>query len=154
MATAACSLTGSAYYNSGWLPGGSSYNGVGAVTSYAGGNNSDLIRNCMYVERFTIPDLWGAFNNCSFTFTFDGVKSYYSSSTVKWGISSVGNNGQGLGAALPAMIATGTWTFDGLTVQHQQFTKTTSAINFGSGNYLAGTYYLWIWGGNMMQMRA
>lgn len=152
MATAACSLTGSAYYNNGWLPGSSSYNSIGAVTSYAGGDNADTVSTATYVERFAIPTLNGSFTNCTMTFTFDIVKHSSDSSNLKWGISTVGNIGQSGGSALPTMIASGTWFFSGVTVQHQQFTATTTAINFGSGTSLSGTYYLWVWGDRIVQM--
>ncbi len=140
MATVSCTLNGSAYYNGGWKP-GSGYDAVGATTSYGGDGR-------FYVMKFTVPHTVGAFTSASFTVSLDLVKSYHTSSKLNWGISYIGREG----SRPPSMIWSGTWDISGLTVKHQKFTATTGAMNLTSGTALSGTFYLWLWGGNLVQM--
>ncbi|MCL2696329.1 MAG: hypothetical protein FWE69_08395, partial [Clostridiales bacterium] len=84
MATAACTIGGHSYFNSGWLPSGSTtYTDPSALTCYAGGNNP-------YVLKFTVPSVAGNLSNATLTFSIFVVRSSATSTTVNYRISTAG----------------------------------------------------------------
>ncbi len=126
-------LTG--LYHRCYIGGWNSWTAVGVQSQYIGSSS-----RYPYCLQFTVPD--DNIINATLTFSFNIVKgssSTGSSGTITWDIRTAGpatdTSKQG------TSIETGTWSVDGITVQNQKKTFSTSVISSLSGG---ATYYLWL----------
>ncbi|MGI6316165.1 MAG: hypothetical protein ACOX17_05750 [Christensenellales bacterium] len=139
MATAAGTISGHSYWNSGWIPSGSStYGATSSQTCYAGGSYP-------YVLKFTVPSVSGDLSAATLTFTLFAVKASASSATFNYRISTSGKDGST--NTVPSGLVSGSVTFSSITASGYQGSFTTAAVNLTAG----GTYYLWLHGGTAFQ---
>ena len=138
MATAAGTIAGHSYWNSGWIPSGTTYGATSSQTCYAGGTHP-------YVLKFTVPSVSGDLSAATLTFTLFAVKAAASSATFNYRISTSGKDGST--NTVPSGLVSGSVTFSSLTASGYQGSFTTTAVNLTAG----GTYYLWLHGGTHFQ---
>ncbi|MGI6497240.1 MAG: hypothetical protein ACOX0U_00075 [Oscillospiraceae bacterium] len=139
MATAAGTISGHSYWNSGWIPSGSTtYGATSSQTCYSGGTHP-------YVLKFTVPSVSGDLSAATLTFTLFAVKAAASSATFNYRISTSGKDGST--NTVPSGLVSGSVTFSSLTASGYQSSFTTTAVNLTAG----GTYYLWLHGGTHFQ---
>ncbi len=139
MATAAGTIAGHSYWNSGWIPSGSTTYGLtSSQTCYAGGSYP-------YVMKFTVPSVSGDLSAATLTFSLFTVKGSATSVSVNYRISASGKDGST--NTVPSGLVSGSVSFSGLTSSGFQSTFTTAAVNLSAG----GTYYLWLHGGTYFQ---
>lgn len=138
MATAAGTIAGHSYWNSGWIPSGTTYGATSSQTCYAGGTHP-------YVLKFTVPSVSGDLSAATLAFTLFAVKAAATSVTVNYRISTSGKDGST--NTVPSGLVSGSVSFSNLTASGYQGTFTTSAVNLTAG----GTYYLWLHGGTHFQ---
>ena len=138
MATAAGTISGHSYWNSGWIPSGTTYGATSSQTCYAGGTHP-------YVLKFTVPSVSGDLSAATLTFTLFAVKAAATSVTVNYRISTSGKDGST--NTVPSGLVSGSVTFSSLTASGYKGSFTTSSVNLTAG----GTYYLWLHGGTHFQ---
>lgn len=139
MATASGTIAGHSYWNSGWIPSGSTtYGATSSQTCYAGGSYP-------YVMKFIVPSVSGNLSAATLTFTLFAVKASASSATVNYRISTSGKDGST--NTVPSGLVSGSVTFSSLTASGYQGSFTTAAVNLTAGS----TYYLWLHGGTAFQ---
>lgn len=138
MATAAGSIAGHSYWNSGWIPSGTTYEATSSQTCYAGGSYP-------YVMKFTVPSVSGDLSSATLTFSLFAVKGSSASVSFNYRISASGKDGST--NTVPSGLVSGSVTFSDLTASGYQGTFATAAVNLSAG----GTYYLWLYGGTYFQ---